>query len=273
MAVDIASQLPNYGWQIMFWGSLIAVIIFFIVGIFFFMYFMSFRHTIEINTPTGNNFVDIREYKAKKKKVGGFTEYQLFMRTETIMAPNNLKQIYKKGNKWVIRLYKHSETESHPISMGFFKKARYEITGLEATELANRVKQAWDENFISKQEFLEIQRDIFYMAGKIITEEPIFEIEEEHGMKYKPIPQNSLLWGINKMKQVMTKYGRQNKLLEFAPVIGIGIVAVVFIVTIVLTIEHLNSAEASIASMVQQTAQLAYDGIEVCRNQIINGKT
>ena len=92
------------------------------------MYYASFNHVVEINTPTGNNYMDVKRYKAKKKKVGGFTEYALFLRNETVMAPNNLKQIYKEGKNWIIRLYKHSETESHPVKMGFFKKAKFDLT-------------------------------------------------------------------------------------------------------------------------------------------------
>ncbi len=271
MAVDIASQLPNYAGQVMFWGSLFVVLLFFLGGLFFFMYYMSFRHIVEINTPTGNNYMDVRRFKAKKVKVGGFTEYQLFLRAESIMAPNNLKQIYKEGRNWIIRLYKHSETESHPVLMGFFKKKKFELTGVEADEEISWLKEAWIANVLTKQEFLDHQRDTYYAAGKIITEEPVFEIDVEKGMKYRPLPQNSLLWGINKMRQVATKYGKNSKFLEFAPVIGISIVAVVFIVTIVLTIEHLNAAESSIASMVKTTAQLTFDSIEACRAQYIKG--
>ena len=85
--------------------------------------------------------------------------------------------------------------------------AKFDLTFDEAEHHVSNIRDAFNLGWLSRQDFLDVQRDLYYLAGKIMTEEPVFEISEEKGMKYRPLPQNSLLWGINKMKQIASKYG------------------------------------------------------------------
>lgn len=261
-------------WQILFWVGIFVFIMFMGAGIIFMIYYFSFNFLIEMNTPTGNNFIDVKTYKAKKVKRDGFTEYKLFMRKETIMSPEDLRNIYRRGKKWIIRLYKSSETEFHPISLSLAMKKlkyrkHYKTDRMWFDAHYENITFDYDNGLTNMKDYIR-RRDELSVKYEIVPAGEV-PLDTNFDIRYKPIPQNSLLWMINKLEKIPQKYGKQSKLMEFAPIISLGIIGVVFILTIIFTIEFLNTQTPLIVSSAESYGRYIVEAAKTCQLQNVPG--